>query len=70
MNLSNPANLLIAGIYYVLVAGLSFFSLFGVYILVRYGRSTPLAVTIALVYSFFFLKILLESYQSLSFVLS
>ena len=70
MNLSNPANLLIAGIYYVIVAGLSFFSLFGVYILIRYGKSTPLSLTIAVVYSFFFLKILAESYQSLGTILS
>ena len=70
MNLSNPANLLIAGIYYVLVIFLSFFSIFGVYILVRYGKSTPLAFSIAVVYAFFFLKILAESYHTLSSLLS
>lgn len=69
MNLSNPTNLLIAGVYYILVAVLSFFSIFGVYILIRYGKSTPLAFTVAIVYSFIFLKILAESYQSLNSLL-
>ncbi len=62
----NFNNLLISGVYYTLVAVISFFSVFGVYILIRYGKSTPLAVTIAVVYSVFFLKILLESYNTLS----
>jgi len=70
MNLSNPTNLLIAGVYFILVAGLSLFSIFGVYILMRYGRSTPLAFTISVVYAFFFLKILAESYQTISLLLS
>ena len=70
MNPSSSVNLLISGIYYVLVAVLSFFSIFGVYILVRYGKSTPLAFSIAIVYAFFFLKILAESYQTLSSLLS
>lgn len=69
MNLSNPANLLIAGIYFVAIGILCFFSLFGVYILIRYGKSTPLALTICLVYSFIFLKILAESYQTLNLIL-
>jgi hypothetical protein len=70
MNLSNPNNLLIAGVYYVLVAVLTFFSIFGVYILIRYGKSRPLALSIALVYGFFFLKILVESYGTLQVLLS
>ncbi|MDR3642780.1 MAG: hypothetical protein P4L74_04105 [Candidatus Doudnabacteria bacterium] len=70
MNLSNPANLLIAGIYYVLVGLVSLFSLFGVYILIRYGRSLPLAFSIAVVYALFFLKILMETSQTLHALLS
>jgi hypothetical protein len=70
MDISNPANLLIAGIYYVLVILLSFFSIFGLYILIRYGKSTPFALTVAIVYSLFFLKILSESYQTLNGLLS
>ena len=61
MNLSNPTNLLIAGLYYILVGLVTLFSLFGVYILIRYGRSLPLAFAISVVYALFFLKILAET---------
>ena len=70
MNLSNPTNLLIAGIYYILAGIITFFSVFGVYILIRYGKSTPLALTIALLYSFIFLEILNQSYQTLQSITS
>jgi len=70
MNLSNPTNLLIAGLYYVLVGLVTLFSLFGVYILIRYGRSLPLAFAVSVVYALFFLKILAETYQTLHILLS
>lgn len=70
MNLSSPTNLLIAGIYYVLVGVLTFFSVFGVYILIRYGKSTPLAFTVAVVYGFLFLTILAQSYSTLNNLLA
>ncbi len=70
MNFSNPASLLIAGIYYLLVTVLSFFSIFGVYILIRYAKSRPLAFSVAVVYAFFFLKILSETHQTLTALLS
>ena len=70
MNLSNPNNLLIAGVYFTLAAILSFFSIFGVYILIRYGRSRPLALAISIVYGFFFIKILIDSYSTLRTLLS
>jgi len=70
MDLSNPTNLLIASIYYVLTGLLAFFSLFAVYILIRYGKSVPLAFALAIVYSFFFLTILLQSYQTLHSLLA
>lgn len=69
MNLSNPANLLIAGVYYVLVAVLTFFAVFGVYILVRHGKSTPVALLVALIFAFMFVKILSQSHQTLSGIL-
>lgn len=65
MDLSNPANLLIAGIYYLLAACLSFFSIFGVYVFIRYGKSSLLTLIISLVYTFFFIKILADSYLTL-----
>jgi hypothetical protein len=66
----NPNNLLISGVYYILVALLSLFSIFGAYILIRYGKTTPLAITVAIVYGFLFLKILIETHQTLSLLLS
>lgn len=65
MNLSDPANLLIAGLYYVLVGLLSLFSIFGVYILIRYGKTLMLALIIAGVYAFIYLTILAQSYNTL-----
>jgi hypothetical protein len=69
MNLSNPNNLLIAGIYFILVGIMSLFSLFGVYILIRYGRSVPFSITLSVLYVFFFLTILFQSYHNLSLLL-
>lgn len=65
MDLSNPTSLLIAGAYYLITGILTFFSLFGVYILMRYGKSTLLALFVSLFYSLFFLTILAHSYQAL-----
>ena len=65
-----PNEILISGIYYFLVAVLSLFSIFGVYILILYGKSRGLALTIAIVYALFFIKILAESYQTLHSLLS
>jgi 4-amino-4-deoxy-L-arabinose transferase-like glycosyltransferase len=67
---STPANLLITGIYYVIVGLMGFFSLFGVYILIRYGKSKIFAFVLAAVYAFFFLEILNGSYQTLHTLLS
>lgn len=69
MNLSSPANLLIAGIYFFVAAVLIFFSLFGVYILIRYGQSRVVAVTASVLYGFIFLSILSGSYETLLAVL-
>jgi hypothetical protein len=70
MDLSTPANLLIAGIYYVLAGGLTLFSIFGVYVLVRYGKSSLLSLVIAMLYAFVYLRILTESYATLKILLS
>ncbi len=59
------ANLLIAGVYYAIVAILTFFSIFGVYVLIRYGEKRALSLLVALLYSFFFFSILAQSFISL-----
>jgi hypothetical protein len=70
MVLSTPGSVLVMCLYYVLVGILSFFSVFGVYVLIRYGKSIPFTLSIAIVYSFFFIKILAETYQTLHGLLS
>jgi 4-amino-4-deoxy-L-arabinose transferase-like glycosyltransferase len=69
MNLSDPTNLLIAGTYYVITGFLIFFSIFGVYILIRYGKSSLLAFSVSVFYVFIFLVILSGSYQTLQALL-
>jgi hypothetical protein len=69
MDLSTPANLLVAGIYYLIVGLLTFFSLFGVYILIRYGKSTILSLIVAVLFSLIYLQILAQSYQTLRNIL-
>lgn len=59
------AKLLIAGIYYVLVGILALFSLFGVYILIRYGRTVPITTLVSIAFAIFFLTALAASYGSL-----
>ena len=70
MNLSTPANLLIAGIYYLLAGAMTLFSLFGVYILIRYGKSAITALIVALLYGFIYLEILAQSYSTLKNILT
>lgn len=65
----SPANVLIAGVYYVLVGILTFFSLFGVYVLIRYGKSRTTALGVSLLYVIFFLTILTSSYRTLGEIL-
>jgi hypothetical protein len=66
---STPANLLISGIFYVVVGIMGFFSLFGIYILMRYGKSVIFSLALAILYAIFFLQILAESYATLHTIL-
>ncbi len=69
MNLANPINLLIAGSYFIAVGILCFFSFFGIYVFIRYGKSTYLTLITSLIFGVFFLKILSETYLSLNSLL-
>lgn len=69
MNLSDPANLVLAGIYFVITGIMTFFSIFGVYILMRYGRSTLFAFGLSVFYVFIYISILGSSYNSLQTLL-
>lgn len=63
------ASLLISGIYYVLVGIMTFFSIFGVYVLIRYGQNRSLALLVSLLFTFFFLSSLIQSYSTLSLII-
>lgn len=60
-----PLQLTISSVYYILVAILTLFSLFAVYLLIRYGRSLAMSFTISIVYILFYIIILSQSYQTL-----
>jgi hypothetical protein len=70
MDFSNFNNLLTAGVYYVLVAILIFFSVFSVYILIRYGKSIILSVIGSVLFALLFLAILNNSYNILQSIIS
>lgn len=69
MDLTTAAQLLIQGIYYIIVGILALFSAFGVYILLRYGRSIVTASLVSVIYTIFFVVALLSSYASLKALL-
>jgi hypothetical protein len=62
---SNPVNLIIAAFYYIIVAVLTFFSIFAVYILNRYGRTRTITLTVSAIYIIFYLQVLAQSYRTL-----
>lgn len=69
MDLSNYPNLIIAAVYYILAGIMIFFSLFGVYVLNRYGESKMLALFVSALYIVFFMVILTQSYNTLHQIL-
>lgn len=68
MDLSNTAKLIISGIYYILMGILGLFSIFGVYILLRYGRSLAITGLISILFSIFFITAFLASFASLKMI--
>ncbi len=61
----DPLTEIIKVIYYLAVAVLVFFSVFGVYVLLRYGRDRFASLIAAIFYSLFFLILLQQSYSAL-----
>ncbi len=61
--------LIIAGLYYIIAGIFLLFSLFTVYIFLRYGRSRTIALATSSVYALFFLTILSISLSSLQSVI-
>ena len=68
MDYANPINLIITGIYYLSTIVLSFFSIFAVYTLVRYGQSRAFSLIVAACYSAVFLGFLGRSYLTLQLI--
>ena len=68
--MNNSTNLVVEGIYYILTALMALFSVFGIYILVRYGRTLAFALALGIIYGLFFLIILSQSYQTLKLLLN
>lgn len=70
MNFPPPLSLIISSVYYLITILMAVFSLFGIYLLIRYGRSLPLSITLAAVYSLFFLILFFQSHTTLINLLS
>lgn len=65
MDITTTSKLLISGIYYVIMGILALFSIFGVYVLLRYGKSTPLTGLVSIIYAIFFITAFLASFATL-----
>ena len=57
--------LIIQVFYYILVVTTIFLAIFAVYALIRYGRSRMFSLILSLVFVFFFLTALSQSYLTL-----
>ncbi len=71
--MGNPQNiffLTISVVYYIIIAGLALFSLFGVYILVNHGRSRYLSLSSSAIFILWFLGLLLASQTTLHSLLT
>ncbi len=55
----------LSAIYYVVIAVVTLFSLFGVYILTNYGRSRSISMAVSLAYITVFIILLATSYGTL-----
>ena len=65
MNVSDPIITIISAAYYILAGILTLFSIFSIYVLLRYARSRVLALVICLIYSGLFLTFLGQSHYLL-----
>jgi hypothetical protein len=56
---------LLTGIFYLVIAVLTFTSFFAVYVLLRYARNAAVALTASFLYGLFYLTIVNNAYQIL-----
>ena len=64
-NISEFIIQLIKIVYYTFVVVVLFFSVFGIYILTKYGEKRDIALIVSIVFIVFFLGLLGNSYHSL-----
>jgi hypothetical protein len=63
------AKLIVQAFYYILVVITIFLGIFAVYVLIRYGRSRMFSLILSLVFIFFFLTALSQSYSTLQSII-
>lgn len=69
MTFNQTLILIIAGLYYVIAGIFLLFSLFTVYIFLRYGRTRSITLTTSIIYALFFISILSVSLATLQSVI-
>ena len=69
MTFNQTLILIIAGLYYVIAGIFLLFSLFTVYIFLRYGRTRTITLVTAIIYALFFISILSVSLATLQSVI-
>jgi hypothetical protein len=65
MDTSNLTHTIVAIIYYILIIPMAIFSAFGIYIFIRYGKSSLFALIASCLYIAVFLGLLASSYHLL-----
>lgn len=55
----------VSGIYYIVIGIAAVFSVFSVYILIRYGKNILLSLVVSVLYAVIFLGVLQQSLQTL-----
>jgi hypothetical protein len=69
MTFNQTLILIIAGLYYVIAGIFLLFSLFTVYIFLRYGRTRTITLATSIIYALFFISILSVSLATLQSVI-
>ena len=69
MSFNQSLILIIAGLYYIIAGIFLLFSLFTVYIFIRYGRSKTITLSTSIVYALFFISVLSVSLATLQSVM-
>lgn len=69
MELTQIINIVIILAYFVVAGGLLFFAIFGVYALIKYGRTPSITVAVSTVFGIIFIGLMIYSVNSLQNIL-